>query len=128
MTQRLQTIHKNTNCCLICLRYHANNMNRWTLYYLYDQILYSLYAFRIFPMSWWAIPRFRDHHIVEDIRNIWILYGWVTHHFKRTVNGVKRLSLLTKNAPFYYCKIVQSWFSAFVLNSYFYLGISTFST
>lgn len=76
---------------------------RWKLYYLYDQILYCLYVFRIFPRSWWPISRFRDHHIVEDIRNIWILYGGVTHHFRRTVNGVKRLSLLTKNAPFYYC-------------------------
>ena len=76
---------------------------RLKLYYLFDQILYCLYVFRIFLMSWWPIPRFRDHHIVEDLRNIWILYGEVTHHFKRTVNGVKRLSLLTKNAPFYYC-------------------------
>jgi hypothetical protein len=49
MTQPLQTMHKNTNCCLIWLRYHTKNMNRCKLYYLYDQILYCLDVFRIFP-------------------------------------------------------------------------------
>ena len=78
---------------------------RLKLYYLFDQILYCLYVFRIFLMSWWPIPRFRDHHIVEDLRKIWILYGGVTHHFRRTVNGVKRCisDSFSVNTELFYC-------------------------
>jgi hypothetical protein len=72
---------------------------------LFYQILYLLYVFRIFPRSWWPIPRFRDHQIVEYLRNIWILYGGVTHHFSRTVNGVKRCisDSFTVNTELFYC-------------------------
>jgi hypothetical protein len=39
MTQRLQRIHKNTNCCLICLRYHTKNIDG---YYIIFMIKYCI--------------------------------------------------------------------------------------
>ena len=72
---------------------------------LFYQILYLLYVFRIFPRSWWSISRFRDHQIVEDLRNICILHGGVTHHLRRTVNGVKRCisDSFSVNTELFYC-------------------------